>query len=393
MHTTHPVPACYAPLAIEAVWATRLPPQPDSASGVLPDWAAPATLSPAGARWPENVTRYAVHVRDSAGVVGSYGPCSATVVQIIADQVAPALIGTSVAAWLEIERLPIDGRHTSGAHARLAVSAVELACWDLRSRASQVPVSALLGGAATGSVRAYAGCLGVDVDHSLAPDIARWVAETGFWAQKWRLPGWSRDEEPAVDARRLARLRESVGDEARIAVDGLRQWDVAYAKRMMPVLAANGVAWIEEPLQAPTAAVGASGVPVAGGEHLHDEADQLRALVDGGLDLWQPDLTWNGGLTVTHRLARVAALRGIGCLPHGSGVAAAIQLAAIEGPRVVLAVEYHLTLEPLRQAAAVNPLAPVCGVFDVADRPGLGPTFNHAADDQVLLGGGGISAR
>ena len=75
-----------------------------------------------------------------------------------------------------------------------------------------------------------------------------WLAQQGYYGQKWALPGFGREEEPQADQARLLRLREAAGPHARIMVDALGQWSADYAARMMPLLGELGIAWIEEPL-------------------------------------------------------------------------------------------------------------------------------------------------
>ncbi|MGH3587526.1 MAG: hypothetical protein ACRDQ0_14495, partial [Pseudonocardia sp.] len=215
---------------IEHVTLAPLPPLPLGGPSALPDWTQPAVRAPAARAWAENLRRFAVGVADEDGTTGWFGPVSAVVAGIVRDQIAPAVIGLDTGAWRALMDPPPAGRHTSGAHARLAVSAMELAAWDLRSRVTNTTITALLGGAARTSVPAYATALGVDIDHPLAPDIAAWIAEQGFWGQKWRLPGFERGEPPSVDGARLRRLRRGIGD-GRLCVDVGGRWSRDYARQ------------------------------------------------------------------------------------------------------------------------------------------------------------------
>jgi L-rhamnonate dehydratase len=342
---------------------------------VLPDWAVPALRVPASQPWSENRNRFAVGVVADDGVTGWFGPVDAAVARIIVDQINPVLVGADVQAWRSFSAVRPAGRHRSGAHGRMAVSAVELAAWDLRSRVMDSPVHVLLGGADRTTVPAYATALGVDVDHPLAPDIAAWIAQQGFWAQKWPLPGYARDEPPRADASRLDRIRRAAGDSARICVDAGGAWDRAYGRQMAAVLAEFQVAWVEEPGQIGGADLAAFGIPCAAGEHDYEPADQLRSLTEGGLQIWQPDPAWNGGLLQSVHAVEVAAILGIPCFPHGTALAVSLRLASLMSATTVPAVEYHLTIEPLRQAVFHEPLAPVAGCLTLP--AGLGLTDFH----------------
>ncbi|SUD49593.1 L-rhamnonate dehydratase [Nocardia otitidiscaviarum] len=367
---------------ITAVSIRPLPPTPTQAPDcqVLPDWACPAQRPPAGRVWPESAVRFAVEVVDSTGVAGTFGPVSASVAAVVRDQVAPVVVGCDVDAWRVLASPALAGRHVHGAHVRLAVSAVELAAWDLRSLHHGAAVGALVGGQRRTQVPVYASALGIDIDHPLAADIAAWLTDTGFWASKWALPGADRGEPPSRDAQRLRRLRDAVGDAARLCVDVGGRWPLDYARQMLPALAEVGVSWIEEPGAVPASDLLAYGLARAEGEHDYDPADQLRAL-SGDVQIWQPDPSWCGGLAHTLAMVELAGLRGIRTIPHGGGLAAALALAEAAPAHLVPAIEYHLTLEPLRQAAQLHPLIPVHGTLTPRTAPGLTSGYRLATTE------------
>jgi L-alanine-DL-glutamate epimerase-like enolase superfamily enzyme len=357
---------------ITEVTTRMLPALPATAPAaeVLPDWAAPARRRPAAQPWPENLIRVAIGVTDDTGTTGWYGPVSAGIARLALDQVAPAVIGRDVSAWCVLASLSPQGRHNRGGHIRHAVSAVELAAWDLRSHLAGAPVSVLLAGERRMRIPVYATALGVDIDHRLAPDIARWLVDEGFWAQKWGLPGALRGEQPRADAVRLRRIRDAAGEETRICVDLGGRWPADYARQMLPVLAEVGVCWVEEPGAVSSADLARHGLARAGGEHDYDPADQLRTL-GNDVQIWQPDPTWCGGLAHTLSMVELAALLGIRSVPHGSGLAVALALAASAPADAVPAIEYHLTLEPLRQDHQLEPLVPVRGELPARTVVGL----------------------
>ncbi len=367
---------------ITEVIARMLPPLPAAAPAaeVLPDWAAPARRHPVAQPWPENLTRVAVGVVDNTGATGWFGPVAASVARLALDQVAPAVIGRDLAAWRAMASLAPCGRHRQGGHLRLAVSAVELAAWDLRSHVTGVPVDALLAGERRDHIPVYATALGLDIDHPLAPDIAAWLVSEGFWAQKWGLPGAARGETPRADAARLRRLREAAGEQARICVDVGGRWSADYARHMLPVLAEVAVCWVEEPGPVSGADLARHGLVRAAGEHDYDPTDQLRTL-GGDVQIWQPDPTWCGGLAHTLSMVELAARLGIRSLPHGSGLAVALALAASAFTEAVPAIEYHLTLEPLRQDHQLEPLVPVAGQLGTRTVVGLTSGYRFAEGD------------
>jgi L-alanine-DL-glutamate epimerase-like enolase superfamily enzyme len=356
---------------IDRITVAPLPPLPTDGGTVLPDWAQPALRVPVAQPWSENLHRFAIGVGDDVGNTGWFGPVGGSVAMTVSDQLAPVVTGLDVRAWRAFTDLRPAGRHRSSAQVRMAVSAVELAAWDLRSRVTHTTVESLLGGVARTSVPAYATALGIDIDHPLAPEIAAWIVEQGFWAQKWGLPGYDRAESPQADAARLERIRQAIGDAARLCVDACGTWSHAYGRQMLPVLAECRVTWIEEPGHLDPAAMAAFGLACAAGEHDYDPTQQLASLTAGGVQVWQPDPAWNGGLAHSLRMVELAALHGIPCFPHGTALAVAVRLAALTPATTIPAVEYHLTLEPLRQAIFRVPLIPAEGRFLLNEEPGL----------------------
>lgn len=377
---------------IRQLRVAALAPQPEAATTVLPDWAAPAVRPPSYPSWPETQRWFAIEVHDDAETVGAFGPCARSVVEIIRDQIAPALLGRPVDAWRGLDRLPVMGRHRNGAHFRLAVSAVELALWDLRSRRASRPVVELLGGRCRETVVAYATAFGIDIDHPLALDIARWITESGFWGQKWRLPGADRDESPRSDAERLRRLRDAIGLDAQLMIDGLGRWSGAYLLRLLPALVEAEVAWVEEPAAGGQQSWAGMGVPLAAGEHAYDPDDQTEMIMSGRVQVWQPDVAWHGGLAQSLAMVDLAASRGIPSFPHASSLPAALHLAALCDEAAVPAVEYHLTLDPRRHSVLEQPPKPSNGVFALPEEPGLTSAYRLVDNDRPMLAVGGACA-
>lgn len=375
------------PFLIDQWVAHRLPAR-DQPFSVLPTWAFDA-CSTTPARWPENDTTLVLEVRSAVGCSGFFGPCSPTTIQVVADQVGPALLGMSARAHRTIATTRPKGRHISGAHFRIACSAARLAIVDLVSRQLGDSVATTLGGPTRTEVPAYATALGVATGHPLAPDIARWLKEQGFWGQKWslrlsdsddvfRLGGW------------LTALRDAVGFDTNIMIDALADWPMDHLVRMIPILAEHGVAWLEEPAknamshQVRQAAV-AAGLPLASGEHAYDPGAQLRAIVGHGVDVWQPDVSWHGGLVEALHISDLAHGQGIRVFPHGSAVPATVAFAGLVSPRTLPAIEFHLTQEPGRQACLTEPMMPVHGALQIRNGPGLVHGYRLDGSESTIL--------
>ncbi|MEO3756075.1 enolase C-terminal domain-like protein [Streptomyces sp. B6B3] len=359
---------------VRAVRAWRLAGQPEGLPSGLPQEISDAAVAPAGPAWAEHRERFALELVGE-GASGWHAPVSGPVWRVIAEDLAGGLIGHDAAAPRRLPHRPATGRHRTGAHARAAASAVELACWDLASYASGRAVGELLGGQVRSRVPAYASALGLNPAHPAAPAAAAWIARAGFWGQKWPLTKELIAAGPHAMARVLGALRQAAG-EGRFMVDGLGRCRVDEALRLLPVLADLRVAFAEE-LVAPGTwgwqrlrAVGGA-VPMAAGEHAADEGEQVRLLAGEAVDAWQPDPGWSGGLTRSLHTTDLAWNLGIPTFPHGAHLPAALALAAACCRDAVPAVEYHLTVEPLRQQIYAAPLAVTAGHLPARIAPGL----------------------
>ncbi|MFC5800759.1 enolase C-terminal domain-like protein [Streptomyces formicae] len=363
-----------AATTVRAVRAWQLAPQPAGHAAGLPEPVAASAVAPAGPAWAEHRTRFAIElVADS--VSGWHAPVSETVLQVIVDDLAAGLIGHDAAAPRRLPYRRRTGRHRAGAHARQAVSAVDLACWDLASRDAGTAVTDLLGGTVRSHIPAYASALGLDPAHDAAPESAAWITDAGFWGQKWPLTKQLIHAGPKTVAAVFGSLRQAAG-ETRFMVDGLGRCRLDEAMRLLPVLADLGVFFAEELL--PPGSWGwhrlrsaGAGVPLAAGEHAIDEGEQIRLLTGGAVDVWQTDPGWSGGLARSLHTTELAADLGMVTFPHGDRLAAALALAGACCRDKIPSVEWHLTLEPLRQQVFTAPWAPEKGMLPVRTTAGL----------------------
>jgi D-galactarolactone cycloisomerase len=339
------------------------------------------------------------------GEGGQYGPPS-PVAAVIDDVFAPMLLGRSadapVRVWEELYAFSRDfGR--KGTYIE-AISAIDIALWDLWGQALGQPVHALMGGAFRDRVPAYAtGCYYRDNfgDESamladLEAEAASYVG-SGFRMLKMKvglLP-------VALDAKRVELVRRTVGSDVDLLVDANHAYNAATAIRMGRVLEEHGVLWFEEPV-VPEDRAGyrrvrdAIGVPVAGGEAEFTRFGFRELLAGGCLDIAQPDLCVAGGFSEFVKIQALATTFGVLTVPHvwGSGVALAAALHALatvpplpysHAPvplQNLPVVEYDRTRNPLRDDLLVENFALDDGFLRVPDGPGLGITI----DEEVMRG-------
>lgn len=275
------------------------------------------------------------------GEGGQYGPPE-PVAACIEHVLAPRLLGRSPhepgRIWEEFYALTRDFGQ-KGTYIE-ALSAIDIALWDLKGQALGVPIHNLLGGAFRESIPAYAtGCYyrGDDVlDHTsslkkLAGEAASY-AQAGFRLLKIKVGLLS----VAADDERVAAIRQAVGPAMGIMVDCNHAYNTATAIRMGRVLERHGCLVFEEPVP-PEDREGyrqvraALDIAIAGGEAEFTRWG-FRDLIEGGcVDIAQPDVCICGGFSEFQKICALASAHNIMVVPHvwGSGVAQAAALHAI----------------------------------------------------------------
>ena len=196
----------------------------------------------------------------------------------------------------------------------MALSGIDLALWDALGKAEGQPVHALIGSRTKGRINAYA--TGAD---------AEWYAEVGFTAHKFshRAVGGPEDYETAEQA--AVRAREIMGEDARLMIDTYMSWDAETTVEMGRRLAPYDIYWFEDVLTPDDLEGQAALRPqvkptlIAGGEHEFTHIGFAAVAKAGAMDLWQPDITWCGGITAGLRILDIAREYGIPVAPHRGG--------------------------------------------------------------------------
>jgi len=204
----------------------------------------------------------------------------------------------------------------------VAISAVDLALWDLIAKSAKEPVFRMLGGRTKARIPVYASRLYSGELKQLAAEANRYKSE-GYRAMKLRF-GWG----PADSGQGMRRnvelvrtVRETVGEEIDVMADAYMGWTLDYAKRMLPLLEPFHLRWLEEPVipddihaYAELKAYGR--IPIAGGEHeftVYGFKDLLEARA---VDYIQFDTNRVGGLTQARKIAALAEAHSVPVIPH-----------------------------------------------------------------------------
>jgi len=206
--------------------------------------------------------------------------------------------------------------------AMVAISAVDIALWDLLGKSAKQPVYRLLGGRTKPRIPVYASRLYSTPLDELAAE-ARKYRDAGYKAMKLRF-GWGPVDGAEGMQRNVALVRtarEAVGDGIDIMADAYMGWNLDYARRMIPLLEGFNLRWLEEPVipddihgYAELRRLGR--IPIAGGEHEHT-IHGFRDLIEArAVDVIQFDTNRVGGITQARKIAALAEAHSIPVIPH-----------------------------------------------------------------------------
>ena len=252
----------------------------------------------------------------------------------------------------------------------LAISAADMALWDLKAKRAGTALWRLLGGHDP-KVPCYAG--GIDLDLPL-DDLLRQTdgnLAKGFRAIKMKV-GRAR---LAEDVERVAAMRAHLGEGFPLMVDANMKWTADQAIRAARAFAPYDLTWLEEPVIPDDVAgharvVAEGGLPVASGENLRTLWDFKQLIAAGGVTYPEPDVTNCGGVTSFMKIARLAEAFNLPVTSHGAHDVTVQLLAACPNRSYLEAHGFGLDRyveEPL-QIEEGFALAP--------DRPGHGIAFD-----------------
>jgi L-alanine-DL-glutamate epimerase-like enolase superfamily enzyme len=275
-----------------------------------------------------------------------------------------------------------------------AISAVDIALWDLLGKSARQPVYRLLGGRTKPRIPVYASRLYSTALEELAAEARRYKDE-GFRAMKLRF-GWGPVDGAEGMQRNLAlvrTVREAVGDGVDVMADAYMGWTLDYAKRMLPLLEPFRLRWLEEAVVPDDvhgyAELKAQGrVPIAGGEHeftLHGFQELLQARA---LDYIQFDTNRVGGLTQARKIAALAEAHGVPVVPHaGQMHNYHVVMASLNSPMAEYfpLVDVEVGNELFWYVFEGEPRASQGFVDLDAGTPGLGLTVNERALQQFQV--------
>ena len=273
-----------------------------------------------------------------------------------------------------------------------ALSFVEQALWDLIGRKLNMPVHKLLGGYRQ-KVPAYGSTMcgdelkgGLSTPDEYAEFALKLVAR-GYQAIKlhtW-MPPVSFAPNPKMDIKACAAVREAVGPDIALMIDGYHWYSRSEALTIGKALEKLDFAWFEEPMQeesmssyvwlADNLSIDVIGPESLGGKH-HSRADWVKA---GACDILRAGANGVGGISPTMKVAALAEAFGMDCEVHGNGAASLAVVGAIRNCRWYERGLLHPFLDydevPAYLNALVDPMDEQ-GFVHLPTRPGLGEDIN-----------------
>jgi L-alanine-DL-glutamate epimerase-like enolase superfamily enzyme len=261
----------------------------------------------------------------------------------------------------------------------LALSALDIALWDLKARRARLPLWKLLGGNDP-NVPCYAG--GIDLDFTIDALLAQTDDNLakGFRAIKMKVGR----ERLSEDVARIAAMRKHLGDGFPLMVDANMKWGVDESIKRARAFQPFDLVWLEEPTIPDDVAghariVREGGMPIATGENMRTLWEFKHMIAAGGVTYPEPDVTNCGGVTVFMKVAHLAEAFNLPVTSHGAHDVTVQLLAACANRSYLETHGFGLDryiAEPMRitEGSAIAP-----------DRPGHGVAFDWKGLEKVRV--------
>ena len=293
--------------------------------------------------------------------------------------IAPLLIGEDARdigrLWQLIARHPALQWVGRAGITTLAHAAIDVALWDVKAKAAQLPLWKLLGGQARERVRAY----NTDIGWlSLSDDIlvrgAQGAVQQGFSGIKIKV-----GSTPERDLKRLAAVRKAIGDGVTLAIDGNGKWDLPTCQRFCRAAENLDVYWFEEPLwyddvKGHAQLARSTSIPVALGEQLYTTDAFAEFFAQQAIHWVQPDVTRMAGITDVLRVCEMAHALHLPVAPHAGDMSQVHVHLAYAHPAIAV-LEYI----PWIKDCFTDPADVADGWFKLPQELGAGTTPTPAA--------------
>jgi len=342
-----------------------------------------------------------IRITNEDGITGwgeGYGP--AEVIASGVNYLSRYLIGqnplSSELIWESLYRRTLDYARSGVLMA--AVSAIDVAVWDLKGKILGLPVHQLMGGKKRDFIYPYATGLYFREEKDLAialAEEAKMFKDLGYQAVKMKVGLTIED-----DIKHVGAVRNAIGEDVELMIDANHAYNLREATYLANALEDYNISWFEEPLSPEYYEQYAelrskTNIPVAAGECEYLRFGFHRLLKNNSVDILQPDICSCGGLTEAKRIATLASTYGVDIVPHSWGTYVAISAAmhfvanldCIPGrlnmPNPTL--EHDQTENRLRDNVTFPDFEIKNGILVISDKPGLGVEIDEKALEQYCL--------
>jgi D-arabinonate dehydratase len=197
-----------------------------------------------------------------------------------------------------------------------AISALDIALWDVVSKKANIPINKLLGGN-NDKILAYVSGGHYCEDNLFVEELRKYAA-TGCHVIKIKVGGASLQR----DTERVRLARKTIGDEVMLCVDACEAWDLQTAVQAVSKWEKYDLLWIEEPIISENIdglryLRSKTSIPIALGENVYTRYAFRDLIVSGAIDVIQADVTRVGGITEWMRVAHLASAFDLKMAPHG----------------------------------------------------------------------------
>lgn len=266
-----------------------------------------------------------------------------------------------------------------------ALSAIDIALWDIKGKATGLPVYKLLGGAPRSRIMPYATGLyrrkAEDITRELVKEAVSYV-EQGFKAIKLKIGFGIEDDVKTVKA-----IRKAVGDNVLLMVDANHAYNANTAAKLAREIEEYNIFWFEEPvppedIEGYLEVKSKTRIPIAGGEAEFTRYGFYNLLHKRAVDIVQPDCCVVGGISEFRKIVTLASIHNIQCYPHiwGSAIALNVGIHCAFSlphfppsltPQEVL-LEYDRTPNIFRDRLSKKPLIIKDGYIELPEGVGIG---------------------
>jgi L-alanine-DL-glutamate epimerase-like enolase superfamily enzyme len=353
---------------------------------IYPEWKAQTAADEGG--WGRvsghgtyEINQCFIQVDTDEGISGLFGPVNSAGARFYIDtQLKPLLIGrdpiTSELLWDQMYRHAIHGRKGDN---MIAISAIDIALWDIKGKWLNQPVYRLLGGPVREKIPAYASAIGYSLELDEVRERVKQFVHDGYTATKWFLREGPTDGPEGIrkNVDVIKTVRDTAGPDMEIMIDAWNSWDIPYTLKIAELVKVYQPLWIEEPVMPDLAQSYVQlrekcPIAIAGGEHEYTRWGVKMLLDLGAMDVYQVDPIWAGGISELMKIYALASVYDVKVIPHGGVEPVLAQVAFTQNAAITPMMEYQNVLNVWKQFFYKHTTRPADGYIYPPVGPGIG---------------------